>query len=228
MPAHAYTAEAVQPQRVSTRRWAGGPAAPLALAALCLLGLVLVWLIAEHVPGARLRDSLTLHDFTRLDRPGVEKVGTFLIHLLEPLVFVIWGIALVAVAIARSRPRVAIAVAAVMALAPLAAEILKPLLAHPHIRIDGLRIGAASYPSGHSTAALTLVLCVVLVTPARLRPLVGAIGALYAGAVGLSLLILAWHMPSDVIGGYLLASLCMALAVAALRAVDRRWPARGS
>jgi len=39
-------------------------------------------------------------------------------------------------------------------------------------------------------------------------------------------LILAWHMPSDVLGGYLVAALWTALAVAALRAADRRWPAR--
>jgi membrane-associated phospholipid phosphatase len=37
---------------------------------------------------------------------------------------------------------------------------------------------------------------------------------------------LAWHMPSDVLGGYLVASLWMALAVAALRGADRRWPPR--
>ena len=68
------------------------------------------------------------------------------------------------------------------------------------------------------------MLCAVLVAPARLRPLVASIGALYAVAVGFALLILAWHMPSDVLGGYLMATLWAALAVAALRAAERRWP----
>jgi hypothetical protein len=37
-------------------------------------------------------------------------------------------------------------------------------------------------------------------------------------------LIRAWHMPSDVLGGYAMAALWMALAVAALRATDARLP----
>ena len=49
---------------------------------------------------------------------------------------------------------------------------------------------------------------------------------MFAVAVGCALLILAWHMPSDVLGGYLVAALWTALAVAALRAADRRWPPR--
>jgi membrane-associated phospholipid phosphatase len=51
------------------------------------------------------------------------------------------------------------------------------------------------------------------------------LGALLAAAVGCALLILAWHMPSDVLGGYLLATLWAALAVAMLRAGQ---PALGS
>jgi membrane-associated phospholipid phosphatase len=130
-------------------------------------------------------------------------------------------------ALARERPRVALAVAMVMALAPLSAELLKPLLAHPHASIGATQVvNAASWPSGHSTAAAALALCAVLVSPARLRPLIGALGGLFVLAVGAALLIRAWHMPSDVLGGYLLAALWMALAVAALRASQRRWPAR--
>jgi membrane-associated phospholipid phosphatase len=113
-----------------------------------------------------------------------------------------------------------------MGLAPLTSEELKPLLAHPHVQIGVVHIGAASWPSGHSTAAMALVMSAVLVTPPRLRLLVASIGALFAAAVGCALLILAWHMPSDVNGGYLVASLWTALAVCALRAADRRWPPR--
>jgi membrane-associated phospholipid phosphatase len=167
-----------------------------------------------------------LHDFTLLNRPRVEGPALFLLHLLNPLQFVLWGVALMAIALARERPRVAVAVLAIMGLAPLTAEILKPLLAHPHFSVGGVYIGAASWPSGHATAALALVLSAVLVAPQRLRPFVASISVVFALAVGFCLLMLAWHMPSDVLGGYLLASLWTALAVAALRAVDRRWPPR--
>ncbi len=115
-----------------------------------------------------------------------------------------------------------------MGLAPLTTETLKPLLAHPHAQIAYTYIDPASWPSGHATAAAALVLCAVLVAPMWLRPAVAALGGVFAVAVGCSLLILAWHMPSDVLGGYLVASLWMALAVAGLRAADRREAIRRS
>jgi membrane-associated phospholipid phosphatase len=196
----------------------------MVVAVACVLALALVWVVAELVPAVHLKDAVALRDFTLLSRPRVDTVASFLIHLLEPPTFIIWGVALVAVALARGRSRIALAVVAVMGLAPLTAEILKPLLAHPHVRIGALQVGSASWPSGHSTAALALVLSAVLVAPARLRLLVATVGGVFAVAVGISLLILAWHMPSDVLGGYLVATLWMALAVAALRAAERRWP----
>ncbi len=184
----------------------------------------LVWAVAELVPSAHYRDAVVLHDFVMLGSPRVDEVGNFLLHLLEPELFVFWGLALVAFALARSRPRTALAAVAVMSLAPFTSETLKPLLAHPHVALYQVQIGPASWPSGHATAALALALSAVLVAPARLRPLVAALGAAFAVAAGCYLLILAWHMPSDVLGGFLVAALWTALAVAVLRAAERRWP----
>jgi membrane-associated phospholipid phosphatase len=201
-----------------------GAAGPLGIAGLCLLAMALVWVLAELVPGLHARDAVLLRNFTHLEGPRVNEVGNFLLKLLEPVLFTIWGAALVLFAIARDRPRVALAVAAVLGLAPATADKLKPLLAHSHARAGAIHLGPASFPSGHSAAALALALCAVLVAPARLRPLVAVLGGAFAVAVGCALLILAWHMPSDVIGGYLVAALWMALAVAGLRAAERRWP----
>ena len=203
-----------------------GPGGALAIALCCLAAAALVWAVADLVPAAQLKDAVALHDFTLLKGPTVAKLARFLLHLLDPLEFVLWGVALVAVALARERPRVALAVALVMALAPLTSELLKPLLAHPHVQIGRTRVGSASWPSGHATAATTLALSAVLVAPRRLRPLVAWAGGAFALAVGCALLILAWHMPSDVLGGYLVASFWTALAVAALRAGERRRPTR--
>jgi membrane-associated phospholipid phosphatase len=221
MAESAYTAVAA---RRAGRRGNSELAPPLAIAGLCLLALALTWTLLDLIPGAQFRDALALRDFTLLSRPHVDTVANLLVHMFEPAVLVFWTIALVAVAIARGRPRVALAVMAVMGLAPATADLLKPMLAHPHLRVGAAHVGAASWPSGHSTAALALVLCAVLVAPARLRPVLAAVGGVLAVAVGCSLLILAWHMPSDVLGGYLLATLWMALAVAALRGSERLWP----
>jgi membrane-associated phospholipid phosphatase len=228
---HAYPAEVIRGRHGRSHLHdrparPAGAGRPLGLAALCLLALALLWAFAELVPAIHLRDAVLLHDLTLLNSSSVESAGNTILNLLEPIRFTVWGAVLVAVALARGRPRVALAVVAVLGLAPLSAETLKPLFAHEHATVGGVHIGPASWPSGHATAALALVLCVVLVAPARLRPLVAVLGALFAAAVGVALLILAWHMPSDVLGGYLLATLWGVLAVAALRAAERRWPSR--
>jgi hypothetical protein len=77
----------------------------------------------------------------------------------------------------------------------------------------------------HELAALTLALLAVVVAPARWRAIVAAVGTVFAGAVAGSILVLAWHFPSDVVGGFLVAALWTLLAVAALFAAERRWPA---
>jgi membrane-associated phospholipid phosphatase len=222
--ADAYLAGALPRRRGRPAR--AGAIAPLSVAALSALAMAVLWALAEHVYALQVRDTALLRDFMTLNGPHVGAVCRVLLHLLEPGFFIIWGLALVLFAIAGERARVAVAVVAVMALAPLSAELLKPLLAHPHVTIGLADIGAASWPSGHATAATALALSAVLVAPVRLRP-VALIGALaFMLAVGVALLIRKWHLPSDVLGGYLLGVLWASLAVAAVRASERRWPPR--
>jgi len=196
--------------------------APLRVAGLCALALALTWVVAALVPATHVKDAVALYDFTLLGRPRVDILANAVLFLLDPPLYILWGVLLVALALRRRRPRVALAVGLVLSLAPLSAEALKPLLAHPHARIGASEIGAASWPSGHATAAAALALCAVLVAPRGLRPTVAALGMMFAAAVGVSLLILAWHLPSDVLGGYLLGTLWMALALSGLRAADGR------
>lgn len=191
------------------------------VAGLCALGLTLTWVLAELVPITHVKDAVALYDITRLNRPLVEAPANVLLDLLYPPFYATWGIVLVAVALRRRLPWVALTVAIVLPLAPLSAELLKPLLAHSHDQIGPKYIVNASWPSGHATAATALAWCAVLVAPPERRRLVAIVGGIFAGAVGAALLVLAWHMPSDVVGGYLLATLWAALAFAALRAFKR-------
>jgi membrane-associated phospholipid phosphatase len=195
----------------------------LGIAALCLIGLAVTWVVAALVPVTHAHDASALYDFTRLGRPRVDALANHLLHLLEPGLYTLWALALVGIALVRGRWRLALAIALVLPLAPISAEVLKPLLAHPHAYagIDK-DINPASWPSGHATAAMTLALCAVLVAPYVLQPLVAALGTAFVFGVGVSLLILAWHMPSDVFGGYLLAGLWVSLALALVRAGERR------
>jgi membrane-associated phospholipid phosphatase len=226
MPGHAYTAGALPRTLRQSRSPRSDAGIALIFAAVCAAAMFVVWALGEHVFAFELRDATALHDFTLLDGGWLGTACNRLLRLLEPALFTLWGLALMLIALARGRGRVALAVAAVLSLAPLSAELLKPLLAHPHLSVGGTYIGAASWPSGHATAATALALSVVLVTPARLRPLTAACALVFALAVGFALLVRAWHMPSDVLGGYLLGSLWTAFAVACLRASEARWPRR--
>ncbi len=168
MAGHAYTAAAGR--GVTRRGDEPGPAAPMLLAGACLVALAFVWTIAELVPAGRVRDAALLGDFIRQNSAPREEVADFLVHLLEPGRFVIWAAIVVAVALVRQKAWLAVAVAAAMGLAPLTAEILKPMLARSHLGAGAYEVGAASWPSGHATAAGVLVLCAVLVAPPRARP----------------------------------------------------------
>ena len=198
------------------------PAGALGIASLCVLGLAATWCVAALVPAAHARDARALYDFTLLNGGDVEWVGNAVLDLLGTVTATIWAPARrrrpvppTPAGCARRRPR-----DGACATQRRAAE----AVAHSHAQVDGIYIKAASWPSGHSTAALTLAFCAVLVAPCACVRVVLALGLAFAAVVGLSLMILAWHMPSDVLGGYLLACLWISLAVAALRASDRRWP----
>jgi membrane-associated phospholipid phosphatase len=228
MAEHVFRSPAMAASRVPRERRSpvASPSTALAAAGLCVLALAAIWTIAELVPAVHFKDAVALYKFTTFGRPRLDQLAHGLLRLLEPGLFVLWGVALVALAFARERPRVALAVIAVLGLSPLTAEVLKPLLAHQHDQVGYVTVSAASWPSGHATAATALAMSAVLVAPPRLRALVAALGVLFVAAVSFSLLMLAWHMPSDVLGGYVVAALWMSLAVAALRAAERRWPSR--
>lgn len=201
----------------------GGVAGPLLLAAFCVLAMALVWLVATHVEAARVRDAELLHRFWTAGGERTNDAARVLLHLLNPVQFTIWALAIVLVALARGRRRLALALALVLALAPFSADVLKPLLAEPHVGF-GRTIGAGSWPSGHSTAATVLALSAVLVTPRRWRPVAAVLAAIFVVVFGAALLIRLWHMPSDVLGGWLLGTLWISLAVAVLRFWERRRP----
>jgi membrane-associated phospholipid phosphatase len=199
-----------------------GATGPLCVAGLCLAALALTWVVAALVPATHYKDAVALYRFTLLGGPRLDEIARALLALLEPIAYTVWAIVLVVIALRRRGPQLALAVALVLACAPLIAEALKPLLAHPHAFVGDTSVGAASWPSGHATAATVLVLCAVLVVPERLRPAVAAFGLLFMAAIGFSLVMLAWHLPSDVLGGYLLGTFCTALALAWVRSAEPR------
>lgn len=188
----------------------------------CLAGLALTGLLAHLVPGAQVRDSSSLNGFALLGGPRLDPLLGHFAQLADPDAYAVLAAALLIAALVQRRWQLAAAVAVIAVAAPGTTELLKPLLSHPRPAewLGEGQIAAASWPSGHATASMTIGLCAVLVAPPALRPLAAVGGCLFALAVSFSILVLHWHFPSDVVGGYLVAATWGLLAVAALR----RWP----
>lgn len=188
--------------------------------AACGAGLlILTWLLAYHVGVFERADQSIYAGFGGLQRPRVDPVARFIAGLCDAGPYLFLSTITLLIAAVRRRPRLALASGAILLGANVTTELLKLVLAHPRDAslLGGVRpVGSNSWPSGHATAAMALALSVILVVPARMRPLAAGVGALFATAVSYSFLTLGWHYPSDVFGGFLVAGIWAALALAAL------------
>ena len=100
-------------------------------------------------------------------------------------------------------------------------QILKPLLAVQREYPAWHFMGPEAYPSGHTTAVMSLALALVIVTPSRFRALAAAGGGLLTVATVFSILVHGGHYPSDIVGGFLVATGWAYLGAAALRVEAR-------
>ena len=175
------------------------------------------WVAAFHIGVVRSANLTTYVGFIELHQHGVVRaLSEHFVSLCDPHRYFLWAPVVVVIALVRGRPRVALAVAAILLGANLTTEALKHVLPEPHFAglLDGwLPVPTTEWPSGHSTAAMSAVLGLLLASPGRLRPYIAALGAAFAVAVGYSLVSIGSHLPADVF-----------VAVAGLSVAERRWP----
>ncbi len=197
-------------------------------AGACLALLALLWFAAFHLGFFRHADQSAFLQFYDLQSHGsIAWIANHLIRLFEPNPYVYLVLVPLAVALFRGRPRVVLAIGVIILGANASTELLKHILAAPRpssVFHGYSPLPPASWPSGHSTAVMSLVLVSVLAAPARLRPVAAALGATLAIAVGYSVVAGGLHYPSDVLGGFLMAGTWTLAAVAGLVVAERRWP----
>ncbi len=197
-------------------------------AALCAGAFALMLALAYGSSDARWLDASAFQGFMGLQRPRVTDLTSRLGELGDPRQVAVIALALIAVALARGRPRMALLVAALIGLTSVSSQLLKALLAYPRSSelINGGHVEAAAFPSGHATASMSLAIALVLVVSPRLRPLAALVGSALALSVSFSVVSQGHHFPSDVIGGFLLATGWTLVLLAGLRALDSRYPER--
>ncbi|HZJ29393.1 MAG TPA: phosphatase PAP2 family protein [Solirubrobacterales bacterium] len=185
-------------------------AAALALsgAAACVLGFVAVAVAAYSVGPVGRRDAAALAGLFGVENARVDLLAETLSHSADLLPWLA-ALAILGWAGARwGRARIALAGGVAAVLAVVASQVLKALLAHPRVQpvLGGNQVGPAALPSGHTTSSMSIAVMAVLVAPRGLRLFAVGLGGVYAWAVGVSLAVLAWHFPSDIFAGMLLAA----------------------
>jgi membrane-associated phospholipid phosphatase len=193
-----------------------------AAAFLVLLALAYLW------EGGRSLDAQAFRDFIALpDNDGNYTVWR-IASLGDPFEVGVIAAGLAAVALARGRPRLAATVIVLLAATSVSTQLLKELLEYPRYTgvMDGPNPSPAAFPSGHATAAMSIALAGVLVTPPRARLLAAIVGMAFALAVSFAIVTLGWHFPSDVVGGFLVATVWALVIAGGLRAINERWPER--
>ncbi len=193
------------------------PSSPIAaalggLAAAAALGVALVYLLAVRTAGGRRLDDAAKGDLREGSRAFDETSDLLDTISISSLAFL--GIAIMAVALLRGRPRLALGAGVIVLGANLTTQYLKAELG----RTGPFGPEGGSYPSGHVTVAMSLAMALVLVAPPALRPLATLVGAAYAVGVGVAVIALDWHRPSDVVGAYLVTVAWAALVAAVLAA----------
>lgn len=181
-----------------------------ALAALsCALAIPILAACAFYVHPLRLADahvfdwlsSLEYTTPTSYQYTAYGHVARAITFFAEPVpLLVIVGLGC-AYALARKRPADALAAVVVVGGANLTTQILKHVFAHDRAEPFLAHVpDLTTFPSGHVTGAASMVLALIWAADAGRRRFVARAGAAYLFLVGISVLVLEWHFPSDVLG----------------------------
>jgi membrane-associated phospholipid phosphatase len=188
------------------------------LAALACAGLAaLVWVLAFHSGAGHRADNSLLQHIERWEGTSSYNFAEGVASLCNAMPYAVLAALVVTMAAGARGTRGALVITAMLVVPNLFTQLLKHATAtNRDVLISTpTHIGEASWPSGHSTAAMALALCAILAAPAGFRALAAIAGLGLAFGVGLAVVMIGWHYPSDVLGGYLIAGAgaCVGAAV---------------
>jgi len=197
----------------------------LAAAAACLAAATGVYLLAVRTTRGQMVENVAMEgrpvETWWAHNPTAERFGA-----MATVLAVGGAVAVVAWAARRVSIGGAIVVAASIAASLAITEVLKHVVMdRPALVAVGDRIYMEpnTFPSGHSTMAVSVAIVAVALAPRGRRAVAAAVGGAYAAAVGLSMLAAEAHRPADAVGAALVST-AVALAVAAAGAAPPSAP----
>jgi membrane-associated phospholipid phosphatase len=186
------------------------------LALLCAFGFAATFVVALHSGRGLHNDAALFRHVSGNTAFPVRAAGAARALLLgiDAGFIVVAAVLLVVLAMLQGRVARAAAGVAIVVCSVGSVEALKHGLPHLGAAVPVGR--APTFPSGHMSIAASLGLALVLAAPSVLRPAAALVGAAYAAGVGLSLILLGWHLPSDVVGSLFVCGFWAAAIAAAL------------
>jgi membrane-associated phospholipid phosphatase len=193
--------------------------APLLAAFLCAAAIGPLAVLVYSFGPAAILDRHLLFDLRREVGFGHTFAATF-VNLGDLAALLLMLAAVCVIGFGFGRRREVLVAVVVVAGANVTTQGLKSVL--EHVRNKAFEHGYElpwpdSFPSGHTTAAASIAVALLLVVPTAYRLLAAGVGAALTGAVGLAVVILGWHYPSDVVGALLVVATWGFCAVAYLR-----------
>jgi membrane-associated phospholipid phosphatase len=188
---------------------------PLTIALSCVVLGVVLHTLVTRVPAVGHADVTTLYGFMGLWPFSWVSESHRVVGLFDPAPYAALIVGIVVAAALMGRLRIGLLAVGAMLCASATSEILKHVLATPHETTPWL--GTHTWPSGHTTGAMSFALALVLIAPPRWRWLAATVGGVLTVATAYGILINAWHFPSDVLGGLLVSTFWASLAVLPLR-----------
>lgn len=182
----------------------------LAAAATVVLGLVAV----GTATGQRWDDA-GRGGVSRWDQPEVFHGASRLLDTISVASLALLGAGIIALALLRGRPRLAVAAGVVLVGANVTTQVVKGAFDRPDL-VYGWWTEPGAFPSGHTTVAMSLAMGLTMVVPPAIRWTAALGGCAYAAAVGIAVISLDWHRPSEVVAAYLVVVAWTTLAMAAL------------
>lgn len=194
--------------------------ARVVLGCLCVAGFVATFLVALHT-AAGLHDDLALYrDVSGTAAPGIKAAGTRALRTIDATSLVVAAVALAAFAGLRRRFAHAAAAVGVIVLSVGSVELLKRGLPHIAGAVPAGR--APTFPSGHTAVAASVGFALVFAVPPVLRPAAALVGASYAAGIGLSLVVVGAHEPSDVVASLFVCAFWACVLALLLHGTSRR------
>jgi membrane-associated phospholipid phosphatase len=166
--------------------------------------LVALWWYFVRTEAGQVLDTIALAG-NSIGQDRVDGLANTVLNAVSLTSLAVATLTVAVVALARGRLLLTLVATAFVVGANLTTQVLKHGLYRPDFGVDPERASAGnSFPSGHATVAMSVVVALVLVLPPRVRGVAAVAGAVYATVAGVATMSLGWHRPSDVAGAVLI------------------------